>query len=1174
MRQTLAQRAPWQLVVLLLGVVDVGVRVGVGVGVGVGVIERDEDVEVLVDPEDVEETEVVAVDGRGVLVDEGKLMVVVVSKVWVMLPLLDNKDMMEVVDPEPPAPTPPRLRHRSPLQPTVVAETTDGPDIGAKADWPPVEPGATLMLPLKLAEARVLTATVFVVDGEFPPPRPSERHRRPVQAVVWDDATVTNVVGPDTEGAVNVPTDTLTQANPVQELLPEATALVAVVTVLVVGGVFSPPRPSERHKRPVQAVAWEAAIVISVEGTDKAVVPERVGTLILLDKETGMMLTPGLVPSVGGVGTPVVEADGVGSRLPNPRDTHSGPEQEGGRETEAEAAKPNDRLIEALTQSRFEHPKGRDVAAGLIDVRAPSEGKDVINVPGTIFVLESEFKETLTQRRSEHPKGRVGFMGTTDVGVSKDGKDVNREPGAIPVFNRELRGRFVIVGMANVGVPSIELGRIAVFNRELRGRFVIVGMANVGVPSIELGRTPVFSRELRGRFVIVGRANVGVPSIELGSIPVFNKELRGRFVIVGMSNVGVPSIELGRIPVFIRELRGRFVIVGIASVGVPKIGRDAGKEPGRIPVFSKELSGRFVIVGMSNVGVPRTGRDAGKEPGTWELRGRFVIVGIANVGVPRMGRDAVKEPGTIPVSRELRGRFVIVGIANVGVPSMGRDAVNGSGRIPVFNKELKGPGTMPVNRELRGRFVIVGMFNVGIAVKEPGTIPVNRELRGRFVIVGTANVGVCMGKDTGREPKGRLTGRSVIVGIANVGVPSIGRDAVKEPGTIPVNRELRGRFVIVGTANVGVCMGNDAVREPKETLTQLRSKHPKGKDAVREPKETLTQLRSKHPKGKFVVMAPGTVTSDERVGSRFVGTRLEGRFKTELDKGPNEMTPVGTAPGIVASDERVGSRFVGSRLEGRFKGVLDKGPNETIPDVNWPRVPSDVGRQLLPRHMLEQAGPTQGMEDGMGLEVAREIPDPVKGNVRTADVGSGSSSVLEDTGMTEMVDERVGVTIVFVIAGVESPLRNVTLAHSVPEHEDVGVGGTVVVVLELVNVIPLAPDGHPGPEHRDTQVAPLHETVADRKALVLEELAVTKELPNVNGEDDDMDAVEEVEGFPLAELCDVGRSEVTGNVVEAGLDEAAELPELGGFDDAYEDEICPLREEEEEEVRVIVWVQG
>ncbi|KAL8819918.1 MAG: hypothetical protein Q9223_001748 [Gallowayella weberi] len=1100
MRQTLAQRAPWQLVVLLLGVVDVGVRVGVGVGMGVGVIERDEDVEVLVDPEDVEEAEVVAVDGRGVLVDEGKLMVVVVSKVWVMLPLLDNKDMMEVVDPEPPAPTPPRLRHRSPLQPTVVAETTDGPDIGAKADWPPVEPGATLMLPLKLAEARVLTATVFVVDGEFSPPRPSERHRRPVQAVVWDDATVTNVVGPDTEGAVNVPTDTLTQANPVQELLPEATALVAVVTVLV---------------------------------------------------------------------------------------------------TEAEAAKPNDRLIEALTQSRFEHPKGRDVAAGLIDVRAPSEGKDVINVPGTIFVLESEFKETLTQRGSEHPKGRVGLMGTTDVGVSKDGKDVNRE---------------------------------------LRGRFVIVGMANVGVPSIELGRIPVFSRELRGRFVIVGRANVGVPSIELGSIPVLNKELRGRFLIVGMSNVGVPRTgrDAGKEP-GTRELRGRLVIVGIASVGVPKIGRDAGKEPGRIPVLSRELSGRFVIVGMSNVGVPRTGRDAGKEPGTRELRGRFVIVGIANVGVPRMGRDAVKEPGTIPVSRELRGRFVIVGIANVGVPSMGRDAingsgrspvfskelkgpgtiplnrelrgrfvivgianvgvprmgrdaVNGSGRIPVFNKELKGPGTMPVNRELRGRFVIVGMFNVGIAVKEPGTIPVNRELRGRFVIVGTANVGVCMGKDTGREPKGRLTGRSVIVGIANVGVPCIGRDAVKEPGTIPVNRELRGRFVIVGTANVGVCMGNDAVREPKETLTQLRSKHPKGKlvsvgianvgvpigkDAVREPKETLTQLRSKHPKGKFVVMAPGIVTSDERVGSRFVGTRLEGRFKTELDKGPNEMIPVGTAPGIVASDERVGSRFVGSRLEGRFKGVLDKGPNETIPDVNWPRVPSDVGRQLLPRHMLEQAGPTQGMEDGMGLEVAREIPDPVKGNVRTADVGSGSS-VLEDTGMTEMVDERVGVTIVFVIAGVESPLRNVTLAHSVPEHEDVGVGGTVVVVLELVNVMPLAPDGHPGPEHRDTQIAPLHETVADRKALVLEELAVTKELPNVNGEDDNMDAIEGVEGFPLAELCDVGRSEVTGNVVDAGLDEDAELPELGGFDDAYEDEVCPLREEEEEEeeVRVIVWVQG
>ncbi|KAL8681883.1 MAG: hypothetical protein Q9186_002040 [Xanthomendoza sp. 1 TL-2023] len=58
----------------------------------------------------------------------------------------------------------------------------------------------------------------------------------------------------------------------------------------------------------------------------------------------------------------------------------------------------------------------------------------------------------------------------------------------------------------------------------------------------------------------------------------------------------------------------------------------------------------------------------------------------------------------------------------------------------------------------------------------------------------------------------------------------------------------------------------------------------------------------------------------------------------------------------------------------------------------------------------------------------------------------------------------------------------------------VGDRGTTVIVLELVNVLPLAPDGHP---------APLHEMVADRKALVLVELAVTKKLPDVTTDDDD-----------------------------------------------------------------------
>ncbi|KAL8681884.1 MAG: hypothetical protein Q9186_002041 [Xanthomendoza sp. 1 TL-2023] len=105
-----------------------------------------------------------------------------------------------------------------------------------------------------------------------------------------------------------------------------------------------------------------------------------------------------------------------------------------GTDPEAEL-KPNDRLIEALTQSRSEHPKGRVVGVGLTAVEIPTVGKDVIKEPGIILVLERDFNETLTHRISEQPKGKL--VGVTDEDV------LEPEPAEIGVTDTPRQTRSV-----------------------------------------------------------------------------------------------------------------------------------------------------------------------------------------------------------------------------------------------------------------------------------------------------------------------------------------------------------------------------------------------------------------------------------------------------------------------------------------------------------------------------------------------------------------------------------------------------------------------------------------------------------------------------------------------------------------------------------------------------------
>ncbi|KAL8717074.1 MAG: hypothetical protein Q9225_005655, partial [Loekoesia sp. 1 TL-2023] len=174
---------------------------------------------------------VLEVEGRDVVDEDEEEEEEVDDEVVVVV-----RELLLVVEAE--FPPKPRLRHNSPVQLLVV----DGGDV--------VEDPGELVMVVGVVDCKIdeEEREVDVVEPELPPPRPTLRHRRPVQPLVVVPAVDIEVGVPDKLGElVTIAADwVLTEEVPVEA------SEVTVAPDVDVAEPELPPKPTLRHKSPVQ----------------------------------------------------------------------------------------------------------------------------------------------------------------------------------------------------------------------------------------------------------------------------------------------------------------------------------------------------------------------------------------------------------------------------------------------------------------------------------------------------------------------------------------------------------------------------------------------------------------------------------------------------------------------------------------------------------------------------------------------------------------------------------------------------------------------------------------------------------------------------------------------------------------------------------------------------------
>ncbi|KAL8731502.1 MAG: hypothetical protein Q9166_003348 [cf. Caloplaca sp. 2 TL-2023] len=352
--------------------------------------------------------------------------------------------------------------------------------------------------------------------------------------------------------------------------------------------------------------------------------------------------------------------------------------------------------------------------------------------------------------------------------------------------------------------------------------------------------------------------------------------------------------------------------------------------------------------------------------------------------------------------------------------------------------------------------------------------------------------------------------------------------------------EVVGSGVLVGKIEVGADEGVEESETVQPSNGRQTPMHASSVQVVEEKMDRLKELEEVIKVGRlgdgvtvfgFEIGVPEEIRDVEKVVREGVWlAKLETTFVelAELELGTH-VGPIHKLTQSGPEQEGVGVKIV--LVVGETKDPLE---DETTGGVGLARL--EVDEQLDPRQTLKHSGSEQEGVAVIGtlalviLDETKVDPeaDPeviiLKHRAPEQDVLEGVDT-LDDGDVVETDPDvllirllaelvgRVGLVTVLGIVDEQSdprhidthkgPLQDVVKEDDKLKMTDDSVideGGGVIEGLGFMDVLPLVVDGHNGPTHKDTQMAPLHE-------LELVKTVVNKEFPDVTTDGDEIEEV-------------------------------------------------------------------